>query len=104
MPNLASSEILRSVQHKVNEIYQATIQNCAMSAVANVVWQEPITWSEQLPYWGYVTAFSRMGLFFGTFYNNFFPRNWKLHLSITTFEVYIMMKETKTSSKSEGVL
>ena len=72
MPNLPSSEILRSVKHSVNEIYQATMQNCAMSAVANVVWQEPITWSEQLPYWGYVTAFSRMGLFFGTFYNNFF--------------------------------
>ena len=52
MPNLASREILRSVQHRVNEIYQATIQNCAMSAVANVVWQEPITWSKQLPYWG----------------------------------------------------
>ena len=76
-----------------------------MSAVANVVWHEPITWKEQLLYWGYVTAFSRMGLFFGTFYNNFFfPRNQKLHLSISTFEVYIMIKETKTSSKSEGVL
>ena len=42
-----------------------------MSAVLNVVWQEPITWREQLLYWDFVTEFSRIGLFLDTFYSSF---------------------------------
>ena len=63
------------MQHRVNENLSGHVKELCyekMSAGLNVVWQEPISWREQLLYWGYVTAFSRMGLFFGTFYNNFF--------------------------------
>jgi len=102
MPNLASSEILRSVRPRVNknlsghdtELCYVSSCECCLAGAHNLERTTPI-----------------LGLSHGVFTDGFIFRyilqqffSWKLHLSITTFEVYIMIKETKTSSKSEGVL
>ena len=49
--------------------------------------QELITWSEQLPYLAYVTAFLRTSLFFDTFLGTFSRENRISTMSMRAFEV-----------------
>ena len=65
--------------------------------LCNRLTQEPITWSVQLPYWAYVTAFSQNGLFL----DYLFAGNRLLELA---WVIRSMKREEKNSGPMRGRL